>query len=266
MKMRIDEALQEAVKILQDMERPRLEAEILLSYIIQKDRIYLHAHPEEIVETASFFALVQRRATGEPVEYLTGRVSFFGEEFFIEPGVLIPRPETEILIEKVANELCGNERVAEIGTGSGVIAIMLKKLLPNLQIVATDISPKAIALAKKNAVLHGVKIEFLLTSYLDGITKPIDVIVSNPPYIKRSYELPKSVRYEPESALFGGEEGDEVLRHIVDIFMQSPAKLLACEMGYDQRMAMQEYMQDKGLEPHFYKDLAGLDRGFIVRK
>ena len=266
MTMRIDEALQEAVKMLRDVARPRLEAEILLAHTLEKDRIYLHAHPEEMVKAEPFFALVQRRAAGEPVEYLTGRVSFFGEEFFIEPGVLIPRPETEILVEKVAKELQGTEHVAEIGTGSGVIAIMLKKLLPNLKIVATDFNPKAIEVAKKNATKHAVHVDFRLASYLDGITEPIDVIVSNPPYIKRGYELPKSVRYEPESALFGGEEGDEVLRRIVDIFIHSPAKLLACEMGYDQRASMREYMRSLGLEPIFYKDLAGLDRGFIVRK
>lgn len=266
MKMRIDEALQEAVKMLRGMERPRLEAEILLAHLLGKERIFLHAHPEERIEAKPYFALVQRRAQGEPVEYITGRVSFYGEEFHITPGVLIPRPETEILVEKVAKELQGVERVAEIGTGSGIIAIMLKKLLPGLQIVATDINPNAIELAKKNAALHGVQIDFRLASYLDGVTEPIDVIVSNPPYIERGYPLPESVRYEPASALYAGEEGDEVLRHIVDIFVASDAKLLACEMGYDQRASMREYMRSRGLEPMFYKDLAGHDRGFIVRK
>ncbi len=266
MRMRIDEALQEAMKMLRDVERPRLEAEILLAHILGKERIYLHAHPDAMIEAEPFFALVRRRAEGEPVEYLTGKVSFYGEEFHITPGVLIPRPETEILVEKVAKELRGTERVAEIGTGSGVIAIMLKKLLPDLQIIATDINPKAIELAKKNAALHDVEIEFRLASYIEGITEPIDAIVSNPPYIKRGYKLPKSVRYEPQNALFGGEEGDEVLRRIVTIFADSDAKLLACEMGYDQRAPMQVFMRSLGLEPKFYRDLAGLDRGFIVRK
>ena len=252
--------------MLRGAERPRLEAEILLAHLLGKERIFLHAHPEETIDAKPYFALVQRRAQGEPVEYITGRVSFYGEEFHIAPGVLVPRPETELLIEKVAKELQGDERVAEIGTGSGVIAIMLKKLLPGLQIIATDINPKAIELAKKNATLHGVQVDFRLASYLEGVTEPLDAIVSNPPYIKRGYPLPKSVRYEPASALYGGEKGDEMLRHIVDIFAESDAKLLACEMGYDQRASLREYMRSRGLKPVFYKDLAGHDRGFVVRK
>ena len=269
--MRIDEALEIAKKRLRGVaQRPLFEAQILLSHLLGKDRVYLHAHGEERLDAKTFeafFRAVERRAANEPIEYITGNVSFYGKLFYIEPGVLIPRPETELLVDEVAKELRGNERVVEIGVGSGVIAIMLKKLFPKLSITATDISQKALMLAAKNAKKHGVMLELVHTSFTDGLKDDFDVIVSNPPYIKRGEKLePNVAEYEPHEALFGGEEGDEVLRSIIDRFFASNAKILACEMGYDQKEKIENYLRRFGARARFYKDLAGLDRGFVVRK
>ncbi len=227
----------------------------------------MHAHPEYEVDEG-YFALVRRRRDFEPLEYIVGEVSFYAKTFFIEPGVLIPRPETEILIDEVAKRLKGDERVAEIGVGSGVISAVLKMRFPNLCITATDISQKALHVAKKNFARYGLSIKLVHTSLLDGVAEEFDLIISNPPYIKRGFPLERPLAYEPPEALFGGERGDEILRQIIDLFMQREAKMLACEMGFDQKEAIASYLEQKGFEGEcsFYKDLAGFDRGFVLQK
>ena len=264
--IRIDEALKRAKERLAKVsERPLLEAELLLAHTLGKDRVYLHTHPEAEVP-GRFWELVKRRALHEPLEYITGKVSFFGKEFLIEPGVLIPRPETERLIEELLPHLHGKEQVVEIGVGSGVISTILKLHLPGLKVVATDIDPKALDLAKKNFDRFGVDVELRLSDLAEGVGG-CDVIVSNPPYIAKDFPLPKNVAmYEPPQALFGGERGDELLGRIIEYFLQSPAKILACEMGYDQKEAIQKRFENFSGTLDFYKDLAGLDRGFIARK
>ncbi len=267
--MRIDKALQIASQKLGSIaQRPRLEAEILLAHYLQKDRVYLHAHPEAEVDTG-YFVLIQRRERYEPIEYITNRVSFYGKKFFIDKGALIPRPETEILIDEISSYLRGDEKVAEIGVGSGVISTILKMKLPDLKITATDISPKALAIARKNFEKFGVEVELVQTNLLDGIEKDFDVIISNPPYIAKDYKLEKNIAlYEPNEALFAGERGDEILRQIIELFLQKEATILACEMGYDQKQKIQEFLQQKNFigEVKFFKDLAGLDRGFVLKK
>lgn len=268
--MRIDEALKVARDRLTGIsERPLLEAEILLAHLLQKDRTFLHAHGDEFLskeEEEAFFALVSRRSSYEPIEYITKEVSFYGETFLIEPGVLIPRPETELLIDELLKELHGDERICEVGTGSGVIAIMLKKMRPRLQIVATDINKKAIELARKNANRFGVEIDFRHTFMLDGVGD-VDVIVSNPPYIAEDYPLePNVALFEPKEALIGGKEGDEMLKSLIDLFINSKATLLACEMGYDQKERIMRYIDGYDLRVRFYKDYAGFDRGFVMKK
>ncbi len=249
-------------------DRPLLEAQILLSHILQKDRTFLHAHGEMDLgeKEEEFFSLVARREAYEPIEYITKEVSFYGEIFLIEPGVLIPRPETELLIDELVKELKGDERICEIGTGSGIISIILKKLMPNLKIIATDINPKAIDLAKKNAARFNLQIDFRNVSMMDGVGD-VDVIVSNPPYIAEDYELePNVALYEPKEALIGGKRGDEMLKELIDLFANSKATMLACEMGYDQKESIKSYIGKYGLNVRFYKDYAGFDRGFIAKK
>jgi release factor glutamine methyltransferase len=184
-------------------------------------------------------------------------------------GVLVPRPETEMLVDKTAElvKKYNARRVAEVGTGSGVISVMLALLLPKISINATDISPKAIELAKLNARKFGVeeRIRFHLTSYLDGIEPP-QILVSNPPYVSKKEELEKHVLNEPHAALFGGEQGDEMLKDIILLSKKLGVLALACEMGYDQRQSIKSFFEDNKIENYsFYQDLSGLDRGFIMK-
>ncbi len=264
----IEKALKEAADMLQEVaDRPLLEAQILLAHYLRCDRVFLHAHPETLIAQQGYFELVRRRVNFEPIEYIIGEVSFYSRLFYIEPGVLIPRPETELLIDKVTQKIEPTETIAEIGVGSGVISILLKLQFPHNKVLATDINPKAISLAAKNAKKFGVQIELYQTSYLDGIGEEVDIIVSNPPYIKEGEKLAKPLDFEPKEALFGGRNGDEVLKEIIDRFFASRARVLACEMGYDQKEAIAKYVQRySGFTIEFYQDLAGLDRGFVIER
>jgi len=269
--MIIEEALRSTAKELSNVaERPRLEAEILLSYYLNKDRVWLHMNSnKEIGELQEFFKLAKRRKEYEPIEYITGRVSFYDIELEVGPGVLIARPETELLVDKAAEIIRKHNLkvMCEIGIGSGAISIMLARFFSELKIIATDISEVALNYAKKNIKRYGFedRIELHKTNLLDGIDKSIEIIVSNPPYICEEFDLPKPVLYEPKSALFGGEVGDELLRKIILIAKDRRVPHLICEMGYDQREPILNFCKVKNLnEPLFYKDLAELDRGFYL--
>jgi len=261
----IKEAIKQASLTLSHLENPQKEARLLLCHFLKKDAIYLTLHDDEKIDE-SFFSLVQKRAKDVPLEYITKTVTFYSEEFFIDEGALIPRPETELLIDEVLKlSLPSSPKVAEIGVGSGIISIMIKKLIPDATITATDINEKAIQIAQKNCQLHDTDIRVLHTSYLDGIDEKFDLIVSNPPYIKNGFPLDKNLDYEPQNALFGGEKGDEILKNIVDLAIIKKPLYLVCEMGYDQKESMREYFEQKGLKRYsFYKDLANFDRGFVV--
>ncbi|MDR1554915.1 MAG: peptide chain release factor N(5)-glutamine methyltransferase, partial [Campylobacteraceae bacterium] len=223
----------------------------------------------EVSDTEGFFAWVKQRAEHVPLEYITQKASFYSREFVVKEGVLVPRPETEILVDKTVELIKEHKvsKVAEIGTGSGVISIMLALLLPQISIDATDISPKAIELAKLNAQKFGVekRIKFHLTSYLDGVPPP-QILVSNPPYISTKEELEKHVLNEPHSALFGGEQGDEILKNIILLSQKLRVLALACEMGYDQKNSLENFFKENKITNYsFYQDLSGLDRGFIMK-
>ncbi|BDY12120.1 peptide chain release factor N(5)-glutamine methyltransferase [Hydrogenimonas cancrithermarum] len=270
--MTIEEALREgAVTLASVADRPRLEAEILMSEHLGRERVWLHMHSDRKMEDPKgYFALVERRCKSEPIEYITGRVSFYDLQLEVGPGVLIARPETELLVDMAA-KIVGKYRltnICEIGVGSGAVSIMLAKMFPELRIVATDISEKALAYARKNVVRYGLedRIELRQADLLEGIETVPEMIVSNPPYIGERYMLPHSLRYEPENALIGGVCGDELLQRIILTAKTRNVPHLVCEMGYDQRHPIVEFCAEQHLpEPKFYRDLAGLDRGFYVR-
>ncbi|NPA28635.1 MAG: peptide chain release factor N(5)-glutamine methyltransferase [Epsilonproteobacteria bacterium] len=253
------------------VERPRLEAEILLAHLLGKPRIWLHTHPEtEVACEAAFNALIGRRAEAEPVEYLTGKASFYDFELEVGKGVLIPRPETELLVDYAAKIIETKKigRVCEIGVGSGAVSIALARRFPHLRIVATDISETALAYARRNIEAMGVagQIETVACDLMERVDEGVEMVVSNPPYIADDFPLDATVRQEPAAALFGGRRGDEILRRIIDACVQRGVRDLVCEMGYDQRKPIAEHCRSLGLEmPEFYKDLAGLDRGFYLR-
>ncbi|WP_096027349.1 peptide chain release factor N(5)-glutamine methyltransferase [Campylobacter lanienae] len=238
----------------------------LMSFHLGKNRewIFLHSN-DELERQSEFITLLDRYRDGEPLEYITRRCEFMGREFEVGSGVLIPRVESEILVQKaldIATKF-NSISIAEIGVGSGIISISLALELKNAKIIASDISPKALEFARINRDKFGANVELVNTNYLDGIDGEFDIIISNPPYIAKDYPLDKWVLNEPKTALIGGKVGDEILKDIAKI-AKSKAKYLICEMGYDQRESMKNYLDMLGFESEFYRDLAGLDRGFVA--
>ena len=262
-----------------------LAAELLLLHVLDRDRTWLYAHPEEQLSSAEserFFALIARRANGEPTQHLTGEQEFWGLEFEVTPDVLIPRPETEHLIEVALDRLALRElragrkqtltgaglQIADIGTGSGCIAIALARDLPAATIYATDISSAALAVAKRNADRHSVSghIHFVECNLLDITTPEFDLIVSNPPYVGRreAETLAREVRdHEPEIALYGGKEGYELY---ADLITQAAAHLktgglLVLELGHNSLPAVQPLLDaPTWTNVAVTNDLAGIPR------
>ena len=272
-RLRIKELLRlgtEQLRAVTDI--PQKEAMLLLGEVLGKEMSWLFMHnDDEITIDTRFDTLLKRRARHEPLEYILGRASFYDRVFDVDLRVLIPRPETEILVDKaieLAKALPHDAHIVEIGSGSGIVSIMLALLLPQAKCTAVDISCDALHVSRQNAEKHGVRerIRFIEGSYLDGVSGEIDMIVSNPPYIANNEPLGVGLSYEPSLALYGGRRGDEMLCHIIDLFEKSGAKALVCEMGYDQREPITLHVKEKGLKVDFYKDLAGLDRGFWIKE
>ena len=250
----------------------RVAKALLMSYLgVKIEWIFLNLN-RELEDADGYFALAKRFANHEPLEYITGAAGFYGLIFNVKKGVLIPRPETEILVERSLEVLSnlparkGPPLVAEIGVGSGIISICLT-LNSNAKIIASDISDDALNLARENAAKFGVedRIRFVKCSYLDQIYGQFDLLVSNPPYIAQDYELDKFVLNEPHEALFGGAAGDEILKNIILVAKNRGVKYLACEMGYDQKASLESVLELSGFEAEFYRDLVGFDRGFVAR-
>ena len=270
--MNINETLKWASGLLtESCERPWFEAELLLAYHLKKDRTYLHAFDSnEVTELERYQVLVQRRVAHEPYEYIVGEASFYDIELNVEAGVLIPRPETEILIDLVA-EIIEKENIvniAEVGVGSGAISIVLARKFPNLNIIATDICDTPLKVAKENSEKYKVsnRVNIIKSNILDEVNDDLELVVSNPPYIAEDFLLESNVvDYEPKEALFGGRVGDELLKQIVLDIKERGIKYLACEMGYDQKEPMTQFFNEIGVKSYkFYKDLAGFDRGFVI--
>jgi release factor glutamine methyltransferase len=268
-----------------------LAAELLLLHVLGRDRAWLYAHPEEPInsqELDKFLSLISRRANGEPTQHLTGKQEFWSLEFEATPDVLIPRPETEHVIEVALDRLALRELragrpqktngkgflIADIGTGSGCLAIALAKELPGATIYATDISLAALVVAHRNAVRHGVekRIRFLesdlsLPLAADGANRSaFDLVVSNPPYIPRrdANTLAREVRdHEPGVALFGGEEGYELYAGLIALARRylKPGGIFVAELGHDSLPAVQPLL-DAGQWTNVgvSNDLAGIPR------
>ena len=252
---------------------PAKEVEILMMHLLEKNTIWLHLnYNKEFEQEKELIKLVKKRAQNYPIEYLTNKVSFYGETFIIKEGVLIPRPETELLIDN-ALEILKNKKqtvnVLEIGTGSGIISVMLALLVKDIKIIAVDINEKALELAKQNAIKHNVEenIEFRLSNLYENVTETnIDLVISNPPYIADDYELPKNVSYEPSNALFGGNIGDELIKDIIKDTSERNIEYLLCEMGFDQKIPLTKYLEDFNTKSFtFYQDYEKFDRGFTIQ-
>ncbi len=270
--MTIKEALAWArARLIESCERPLFEAELLMAYHLGVERIYLATNEHKELRSKEVFEqIVLRRASNEPYEYITNSVSFYDIELFVKHGVLIPRPETELLIDEVSKIISENciTKIAEIGIGSGAISIVLARKFPNLKITATDISDDALEIAARNIKSFELEdnIKLIKTNLLDGIDDDFELIVSNPPYIANDIVLESNVQdHEPHNALFGGLVGDELLKDIITLAKVKNIKFLACEMGYDQKESLELYLTNIGVQyHHFYDDLAGLNRGFTA--
>jgi release factor glutamine methyltransferase len=252
--------------------RASREAQLLLMVHLDVDELWLITNQNsEVTDVENLFDWVRRRAKNEPFEYIVNRVSFYSEEFFIKNGALIPRPETEILIDEVMKNIQDPHAkidIVEVGVGSGIISIILAMKLPHAKIVAVDISQDALDIAKVNIERFGLsdRIELKLGSLLEPITWHVDYLVSNPPYIEDGVELESNLDYEPQNALFGGEIGDEIIKQLLDEVLKREIKFFSCEMGYDQKGKITKYLQDiENKQLEFYKDLADFDRGFTLR-
>ena len=259
-------------QLKESCQRPLFEAELLLAFHLQKERIYLHLHENEEVEAFEMFgSLIARRAKHEPYEYIVKKASFYDMTLFVEKGVLIPRPETELLVEYAAKIIQEKKitRMAEIGVGSGAVSIALARKFPKLQIIATDICDIPLKVALHNIEHFDVQkqIRLLKSNLMDEIKEEIELIVSNPPYIAEDFVLESNVAdYEPKEALFGGKIGDEILKQIMIEAKNRDIGYLVCEMGYDQKKSLQLFADEIGVKCiDFYQDLARFDRGFIAQ-
>ncbi|QOP41597.1 peptide chain release factor N(5)-glutamine methyltransferase [Sulfurimonas marina] len=267
----VKELLKDISAQLADIERSQREAQLLLMFYLDKDELWLITNQNSEVEIGDdFFTLVERRAKNEPLEYITNRVSFYSEEFYVDEGALIPRPETELLIDEVKNRVPAdsNFQFVEVGVGSGIISIILALHFKNAKFIAVDISPKALEVTKKNLEKFGLqdRVELRLGSLLDHVDEEIDYLVSNPPYIANDAPLESNLSYEPQNALFGGEIGDEIIQELLDEVLKRKIKFFSCEMGYDQKDKIQNYLKNKYyISLDFYKDLSEFDRGFTLR-
>lgn len=264
------------------IENPRLNAELLLarSLSLSREQLYIRFNDQlKEKERGAMERLIGRRIAGEPLQYILGRQEFWSIDFKVDPRVLIPRPETELLVEQALlilseNPLGRTPYVLEIGTGSGAVAISLAKEVGDLFLVATDISRDALLLAKENAKAGGVlhQVAFVKSDLFEpfpplGGREPFDLILSNPPYITFSQidELPKEVRdYEPIVALNGGEDGLDFYRRIIT---QTPYYLrrggwLLLEVGQGQSRIVSQRIEEGShfLKPESIPDLSGIER------
>ena len=254
---------------------PRLTIELLLAHVLKKKRLQIYLEFERELDDATLEilrGLVKRRVAGEPLQYVTGEAEFCGLKLTVDRRVLIPRPETELLVEVVAARKPAT--VVDVGTGSGCIALALAQRLPAAEITATDVSPDALAVAKANAARYDFK-NFtrllqgdLLSIFPDSLT--VDAIVSNPPYIASGElaKLPREVKdFEPAQALFAGVDGLEVIRRLVleaKRFL-SPAGFVALEIGAGQRAAVAELFESAGYKvAQVEKDLQGHERVIVA--
>ncbi len=278
--MNIKQALEEAKNILKsnNFEDSNIIAKELLSYVLKKDKVYLTINSDTALtdtEYAEFTKYIEQIIDGKPLQYITQKQEFMGMEFFMNENVLIPQPDTEILVETVL-DICkrySNQslRILDLCTGSGAIAISLSKIL-NTQVFASDVSTKALEVAEKNNVLNNSKVEFIESNLFEQINgEKFDIIVSNPPYIKNEEikSLSKQVQNEPYIALAGGEDGLDFYRKIIDEAYKHINKngYLCLEIGYDQKEDLIKLIkQNENYEyENCIKDLSNNDRCIIAK-
>jgi release factor glutamine methyltransferase len=278
--MTVLEVLQSTTGYFQkhNIESPRLNAEHLLAHVLGRKRIELYLEFERKLnesELAPLRHLVKQRAEGKPLQHLLGTVEFCGRSFLCDKRALVPRPETENLVELLLSNFkseIANGRILDVGTGSGVIALSLAAELPCAEIVAADISEDALALASENAERLGLahRVQFLRSSLLEKVEGTFNLIAANLPYIstQERQNLSREVLYDPDVALFAGAFGDELVREVI---MQAPLRLrpggfLALEIGFGQSEALAATLEEKNYRDICTKnDYSGVARFLFAR-
>jgi release factor glutamine methyltransferase len=269
-------ALRSGAAKLEPLPTARRDAELLLLNVLGRDRAWLLTHPEATLtaaQAAQYDGWLERRAAQEPVQYIVGTQEFWGLRLRVTPDVLIPRPETEHLVEAALERLPDNTRarIADVGTGSGAIAIALATARPQARVTALDLSQAALEVACENAQRHGVsgRMRFLASDLLAAVHEErFAMIVSNPPYIPDGEVLePQVVDFEPHPALFAGAEGLDVYRRLIPEAERAlePEGWLLMEIGHGQRTAIEELLQGWA-SVRFAEDLQGIPRVAIARK
>ncbi len=287
-KSTIEKLMRDGNDIIQrrDFNNPSLDVQLILSHLLQKDKIYLFLHREEEVDDAieeKFYEMVKRRNAGYPLQYMINSQEFMGLDFYVQEGVLVPRPDTEILTEKIIKIVNETDlknkkiKILDIGTGSGAIALSLAYYLKNAAVTAVDISEEALKTAeinKKRLNLSNVNIvKADIFKNESAFNEKYEIVVSNPPYIERSIikDLPIEVsRFEPKLALDGGEDGLEYYRRIVEVFknMNLNGSILCVEIGSNQGKTVTEIFERADIfeKVECDKDYSGNDRvvtGFL---
>ena len=260
------------ILIQNNVEEPALESDILLCHTLGIDRVQLYQEPEHELsaeEDAALWQMVNRRGKGEPTAYITAHREFFGLDFLVTPAVLIPRPETELLVERTLELVRTNalSTLADIGTGSGAIAISLAKSLAGVGIYATDISDDALKVARMNCQKHGVadRVVLLQGDLLEPLPEPVDLIIANLPYVRKS-DIPQKgpLSFEPRAALDGGEEGLDKIKKLIGQLKGKlkPGGWLLLEIGQGQAPAVIDLLTKLFPDAHIEvtRDLAGIER------
>lgn len=252
------------------------DADVLLGDVLEKPFSWMVAHEDDEIgagRAALVEELMRRRLRREPLQYIRGRTEFYGRDFLVDPRVLIPRPETEHLVEEAAKRVTRGARVLDIGTGSGCVALSIAMERPDLTVFASDLSPAALAVASQNATRLGARVRFFGSNVCEslGAAARFGAIVSNPPYVPawEVAELQAEVRdYEPAMALTPGETGLEVIERIL---ARAPALLdrggiMLFEIGYSQSDAVARLAEAAGWEAEFAADLQGIPRVAVLSK
>ncbi len=275
--MTLADTLRDGERLLREhrVDVPELTARVLLADALGRDQAWLVAHAEDRIHPeseASYRQMVRSRCSGTPTQYIRGIQEFCELEFRVTPDVLIPRPETEHLVEAAIERIRPGNRVVDIGTGSGAIAVALAKQVPDAAITASDISIAAVKVAADNARRLGVDVRFCIADLGEAFrTRRFDIVVSNPPYVplRDAGGLPKELRHEPSVALYGGEDGLRIFERLVEevprILM--PEGWLLAEIGFGSRPGLERILdRPEWAEPEFLPDLAGIDRVVAVRR
>ena len=261
--------LREATPRLAASDTPRLDAELLLAHALGVDRGRLIVDARRALDPvvlARFDALVARRAAHEPVAYILGGKDFRHITLRVDPRVLIPRPETELLVE-VGLTLPRGASVVDVGTGSGAVALALKDERPDLDVWGTDVSSEALTVARANGFHLGMGVEFVQTDLLCGLSRSFDAVLANLPYVAAGADLPADVaRYEPAGALFAGEDGLDVIRRLVDALAQD-LRLVALEVGVGQARTVASLLtRSRTNSIEIVRDLTGHERVVVGRR